>query len=69
MTKILSIALIVGGVVLIIYGINASNSLGSDFSRFVTGSPTDRSIWLLIGGIVMAGLGAGGLFLPGSKSA
>ncbi|HET7537853.1 MAG TPA: DUF3185 family protein [Candidatus Didemnitutus sp.] len=67
MNKILSLALLAGGIVLIIYGINASNSLGSDFSRFFTGSPTDKSIWLLIGGIVAAAIGAGGL-LRGSKS-
>ena len=62
MNKILSIAFLVGGVALIIYGINASNSIGSGFSRMFTGSPTDKSIWLLIGGIVAAAIGAGGLF-------
>jgi hypothetical protein len=61
MNKILSIALLAGGIALIVYGINASNSLGSDFSRFFTGSPTDKTIWLLIGGIVAAAVGAGGL--------
>jgi len=65
--KILSLALLVGGVVLIIYGINASNSIGSDFSRLFTGSPTDKSIWLLIGGVVAAVVGAGGL-MRGPKS-
>lgn len=67
MIKIISLALLAGGIALIIYGINASNSLGSDFSRFFTGSPTDKSIWLLIGGIVAAAIGLGGL-LRGSKS-
>ena len=67
MNRILSIALLAGGIALIIYGINASNSLGSDFSRFFTGSPTDKTIWLLIGGIVAAAVGAGGL-LRRSKS-
>ena len=67
MNKILSLALLAGGVVLIIYGVNASNSIGSDFSRLFTGSPTDKSIWLLIGGIVAAAIGAGGL-MRGSKS-
>lgn len=67
MNKILSLALLAGGVVLIVFGINASNSLGSDFSRMFTGSPTDKSIWLLLGGIVLAAIGAGGL-LRGSKS-
>jgi hypothetical protein len=67
MNKIASLALLIGGIVLIIYGVNASNSIGSDFSRLFTGSPTDKSIWLLIGGIVLALVGAGGL-MRGSKS-
>ena len=61
MNKILSLALLAGGVVLIIYGISASDSIGSDVSRFFTGSPTDKTIWLMIGGIVAAAIGAGGL--------
>jgi hypothetical protein len=61
MTKAISLALLAGGIALMIYGINASNSLGSDFSRFFTGSPTDKSIWLLIGGLVTAAAGVGGL--------
>jgi hypothetical protein len=60
-------ALLAGGIVLIIYGINASNSVGSDISRLFSGTPTDKSIWLLIGGIVAAAVGLGGL-LRGSKS-
>jgi hypothetical protein len=67
MNKIASLVLLIGGIVLIIYGVNASNSIGSDFSRLFTGSPTDKSIWLLIGGIVLALVGAGGL-MRGSKS-
>ena len=54
MNKIVSLALIAGGVVLIIIGINATNSFSSDVSRFFTGSPTDKAIWTLIGGIVAA---------------
>ena len=58
MNKIASIALLIGGVVLMIIGINATNSFGSDVSRFFTGSPTDKAVWMLIGGIVatIAGL-------------
>lgn len=62
MNKIVSLVLLAVGVALIVYGINASNSIGSDFSRLFTGSPTDKSIWMLIGGIVIAAIGAGGLF-------
>jgi len=51
MNRALGIALIILGIVLIVFGINSSNSIGSDFSRFFTGSPTNKAIWLLIGGI------------------
>jgi len=54
MNKILSLALLIGGVVLMVFGINATNSFGSDVSNFFTGSPTDKAIWMLIGGIVAA---------------
>ena len=60
MNKILSIALLVGGVVLIIIGVNATNSFSSDVSRFFTGSPTDKAIWMLIGGIIAAVIGLTG---------
>ena len=66
MNKIVSLALLVGGVVLIIVGINATNSFSSDVSRFFTGSPTDKAIWILIGGIVAAVVGLTGT-LRGSK--
>ena len=61
MNRIISLALLIGGIILIIYGINASESIGSDFSRFFTGSPTEKSIWLLIGGIAATAIGSGGL--------
>lgn len=67
MNKILSLALLVGGILLIVYGVNASNSIGSDFSRLFTGSPTDKSIWLLLSGVVLTAFGAGAL-LRSSKS-
>ena len=68
MNKLLPIALLVGGIVLIIVGINATNSFGSDVSRFFTGSPTDKSIWMLIGGSVAAVVGLT-MTLRGSKQA
>ena len=67
MIKPISLALLIGGIILIIYGISASDSIGSSFSRFFTGNPTDKTMWLLIGGIVATGLGAGGLFLGGGS--
>jgi len=62
MNKAISLGLIVVGVILIIYGISASESVSSDFSRLFTGNPTDKTIWLLVGGIAAAAVGAFGLF-------
>ncbi|MEO5803326.1 MAG: DUF3185 family protein [Verrucomicrobiota bacterium] len=67
MNKIISLALLVGGIVLIIMGINATNSFGSDVSRFFTGSPTDKAVWMLIGGVVATIAGLAGTF-RGSKA-
>jgi uncharacterized membrane protein YidH (DUF202 family) len=66
MNKIVSLALLAGGVVLIILGINATNSFSSDVSRFFTGSPTDKAVWMLIGGVLAAVIGLAGT-LRGSK--
>ena len=57
MNRPLGIALLIAGLVLIIFGISASESFGSDISRFFTGTPTDKSVWMLIGGIVLAVVG------------
>ena len=54
MNKLVSLALLVGGIVLIVAGVNATNSFASDVSRFFTGSPTNKAVWMLIGGIVAA---------------
>ena len=62
MNKAISLALLAGGIVLIVYGMQASDSVGSGVSRFFTGSPTDKTMWPLIGGIVAAIFGASGLF-------
>jgi hypothetical protein len=68
MNRITSLALLIGGVVLMIIGINATNSFSSDVSRFFTGSPTDKAIWMVIGGVIAAVIGLRGT-LRGSKQA
>lgn len=54
---IVSLALLIGGIALMIYGINATNSFGSEVSGFFTGSPTDKAVWMLMGGTVAAIVG------------
>lgn len=58
MNKIAPVVLVAGGITLIIFGINATDSFSSDVSRFFTGAPTDKSVWLLVAGVIasVAGL-------------
>ena len=68
MNKTVSLVLLIGGIILVAYGFSAADSIGSDFSRLFTGSPTDKSIWLLIGGTVCCAIGASGLLFRRAKS-
>ena len=62
MSKPIALAVLVVGVVLLIWGINAANSAGSEVSEALTGSPTDKSIWLIALGALGAIAGAFSLF-------
>lgn len=67
MNKALSLALLIVGVLLLGWGVNASDSASSHVSRFFTGSPTDESVWLLVGGLAASIFGVAGL-LGGTRS-
>jgi len=67
MNRAISLAFLAAGVPLSIFGASASDSLGSSISRFFTGSPTDKAVWMLVGGVVLSVIGAVGL-LRGSRS-
>ncbi|MBF0217631.1 MAG: DUF3185 family protein [Candidatus Omnitrophica bacterium] len=47
----ISVALLAVGVVLLAFGYNAYHSASSGVSRFFTGAPTDKALWLLLGGV------------------
>jgi hypothetical protein len=54
MYRALGVGLLVAGAILLIFGLNASNSLTSDVSQTFRGTPSDRSIWLVVGGVAAA---------------
>ena len=54
----LGIILILAGFVLLVMGFSASDSFSSRVSKFFTGNPTDRSVWMMIGGVVAIGVGS-----------
>ncbi len=57
----ISLAFLAAGILLVVFGLNASDSLSSDVSRLFTGSPTNKAIWLLLGGVVALAIGLVGL--------
>lgn len=67
MDRVIALAFLAAGVLLVIFGVSASKSFGSGISRFFTGSPTDKAIWMLIGGVVLSIIGLAGL-LRGSRA-
>jgi hypothetical protein len=58
MNKGIGITLLVVGIILIIYGFNASDSVSSGVSRAFTGTPTEKTLGLLLGGVASVTIGA-----------
>ena len=52
MNRPLAFTILVVGVVLLLFGLNAHDSLASQTKEAVTGTPTDKSMWLIVLGIV-----------------
>ncbi len=61
MNRAISLVLIVVGIALIVFGVSAMDSFSSDVSRFFTGTPTDKAVWMLIAGIASAVVGLSGV--------
>lgn len=65
MGRIVGIAMLVVGVVLLGFGFDARDSFSSDVSNTFTGSPTDKAIWLLGLGAFFAITGLGSILFGG----
>ncbi|TVR52494.1 MAG: DUF3185 family protein [Puniceicoccaceae bacterium] len=63
MPKSIAIALVIVGVVLMLFGFNASESIQSEVSEAVTGTPSNHSIWLFALGLVALIAGGSSLVL------
>ena len=61
MSKTVSLAILGGGILLLIFGVTTYDSSSIDISRFVTGSAVGKSLWLLVGGLVGSAIGLAGL--------
>jgi drug/metabolite transporter (DMT)-like permease len=69
MQRFAGIAVLVVGIVLIVWGANASQSVSSDISRLFTGSVTNKAIYLIVGGTVALIAGASMAFTGRGKRA
>lgn len=66
MIRAIALGVLVGGLALTLYGVNASRAFGSEVTRFFTGNPSDHSMWLMGGGVAMITL-AVALLLGGRR--
>jgi len=66
--RLIGILLLVAGIVLLVMGLRAMDSFGSQFHEFFTGSPTDRAVWMTIGGIAALVVGSGLALVPGRSA-
>jgi hypothetical protein len=67
MVKVVSIALIACGVVLLYFSGQSFHSFANDMSRIFTGAPTNRTILLIVGGVAATLAGITGLAVSGRR--
>jgi len=67
MNKVIGLTVLVVGIGLLIYGANASDSVTSSISKFFTGNPTDKTVWLLLSGAAATICGSVLAFMPARK--
>ena len=67
MRKFAGFLLLAAGALLAAWGIQASESIRSEISRVVDSVPSDRALWLALGGAILGLIGLG-LLSAGSKS-
>lgn len=57
-SKLLGIILLVVGIIVLLFGFNASQSLGDQVTETLTGRFTDETMWYIIGGTVAIVVGS-----------
>lgn len=57
MNRAIGLACLIGGIVLLILGVQQSHSFASNVSRTFTGNPTDNSMWMIVAGVVIGVFG------------
>ena len=61
MKKMISAGLLIGGLLLLFFGYQESQSFASEVEEVFTGSPDSSAMWMMIGGAIAAVAGLVGL--------
>lgn len=64
MKRVIGIGILIGGIILAFYGFQETESLAGQAEEALTGSPSDRSIGMIIGGVVLGAAGLGLFLFP-----
>jgi|JI10StandDraft_1071094.scaffolds.fasta_scaffold3132751_1 hypothetical protein len=57
MSKPFALGILIVGVILLVWGLDAKDSPASAVSEVVQGSPSDKSIFLIVGGALLSVVG------------
>ena len=67
MHKAIGVVCLAVGIMLLVWGYNAHQSFGSQLQETFTGSPSDKSIYMLISGAVLSIIGLFEVFRPAKR--
>jgi hypothetical protein len=66
--RITGLILLVVGIVLFIFGLNATHAFNDSVNEAFTGRYTDKTMWYIVGGIALALAGGGMAFFGGGRA-
>ena len=64
MQKIVGVICLAVGILLLLWGHNIANSVGSQVQQIFTGAPTDRAMYFYIAGVALVIFGVFQIFWP-----
>ena len=65
--RILGLVLLVVGVIILLFGLNASDSVTDTVKEGLTGRYTDKTMWYIVGGAALSVAGAGLALFGGGR--
>jgi hypothetical protein len=66
--RILGVVLLAVGVVLLLFGLNATDSLTEEVKEGLTGKYTDKTTWYILGGVALTLVGGAMALIGGGRT-